>query len=45
MNTVGIFAGRGDVILSMGIAFAFGIGLGWYARGIKERIAAWRNKQ
>ena len=28
MNTVGIFAGRGDVILAMGMALLFGIWLG-----------------
>ena len=42
MNTVGIFAGRGDVILAMGMALLFGTALGWYARGLKERFTNWR---
>lgn len=29
MTAVGLFAGRGDVILSMGIAFSAGIWLGF----------------
>jgi len=44
MNTVGIFAGRGDVILSMGFAVVFGSLIGWYARGIFDKFKAWRNK-
>lgn len=38
MNTVGIFAGRGDVILAMGMALLFGTWLGWKARVIWEKI-------
>jgi hypothetical protein len=29
MNTVGIFAGRGDTILAMGLAFIVGMWVGW----------------
>lgn len=29
MNAVGIFAGRGDVILAMGLALIVGMWLGW----------------
>lgn len=32
MNAVGIFAGRGDVILAMIMAGVFGVWVGWYAR-------------
>ncbi len=32
MNAVGIFAGRGDVILSMGLALVFGVWAGWQLR-------------
>lgn len=33
MNTVGIFAGRGDVIIAMALASVFGALIGWYIRG------------
>lgn len=33
MNTVGLFAGRGDVILAMGLAFIVGVFIGWKVRG------------
>jgi NhaP-type Na+/H+ or K+/H+ antiporter len=32
MSTVGIFAGRGDVVLSMGLSLLFGCMIGWQAR-------------
>lgn len=38
MTTVGLFAGRGDVILSMGLALLFGCWAGWQLRGLWERI-------
>lgn len=38
MSTIGIFAGRGDVILSMGLALVFGFWLGWRARSLWLRI-------
>lgn len=31
MNAVGIFAGRGDVIVAMGLALIVGAWLGWKA--------------
>lgn len=37
MSAVGIFAGRGDVILAMGLALIVGAWIGWQARG----FAAW----
>ena len=37
MNTVGVFAGRGDVIVAMGLALLIGVWLGWHA----NRFAAW----
>ena len=39
MSAVGIFAGRGDVILAMGFAVLVGVWLGWYLRGLRDRIA------
>ena len=30
MNAVGLFAGRGDVVLAMGFAVLVGIWIGWY---------------
>lgn len=38
MTTVGIFAGRGDVILAMGLAILVGIWIGWHLRGIWLRV-------
>ncbi len=32
MSTLGIFAGRGDVILAMGLALLFGVFIGWQAK-------------
>jgi hypothetical protein len=29
MSGIGLFAGRGDVILSMGLALVFGVWAGW----------------
>ncbi len=29
MNTIGIFAGRGDVILAMGLSLLVGVWIGW----------------
>jgi hypothetical protein len=37
MNAVGIFAGRGDVIVAMGLALLIGIWIGWQLK----RIASW----
>lgn len=38
MTAVGLFAGRGDVILSMGLALLFGCWAGWQLRGLLERL-------
>lgn len=35
MNTVGVFAGRGDVIVALGLALIIGIWIGWQARKLK----------
>lgn len=37
MNTVGVFAGRGDVILAMGLALLIGMWVGWHA----NRFVSW----
>lgn len=44
MTGVGLFAGRGDVILSMGLALMFGCWAGWQIRGLWSRIVL-RNRQ
>lgn len=36
MNTVGIFAGRGDVIIAMGLSVVMGMMIGWQARRIYD---------
>ena len=38
MNTVGIFAGRGDVVLAMGMAMLTGGIIGWYIHKFKEYL-------
>ena len=41
MNTaVGIFAGRGDVILAMGMTAILFFWLGWRAKALKDSIKA-----
>lgn len=42
--TVGLFAGRGDVILAMGLAVLVGCWVGWRLRGLAERLRARRRK-
>ena len=37
MNAVGIFAGRGDVIVAMALALLIGVWAGWQIR----RLAEW----
>jgi hypothetical protein len=32
MNTIGVFSGRGDVILAMAMALVLGIFIGWKAK-------------
>ena len=39
MNTVGIFAGRGDVILAMGLSLLVGGFLGYQAHRLKVWVA------
>lgn len=34
MTSVGIFAGRGDVIVAMALALAIGIWVGWRTKGL-----------
>lgn len=38
MTAVGLFAGRGDVILAMGLALLVGAWVGWQLRGLWLRI-------
>jgi hypothetical protein len=42
MNAVGIFAGRGDVIVAMGLALIVGIWIGWQFRSLADWIATKR---
>lgn len=34
MNSVGIFAGRGDIILAMGFAMLAGVWIGWKLKSL-----------
>jgi hypothetical protein len=36
MNTVGIFAGRGDVLVAMGLALVIGVWVGWKLNDIVD---------
>lgn len=38
MTAVGLFAGRGDVVLAMGLALLVGCWVGWQARCLWERF-------
>lgn len=38
MSTVGIFAGRGDVLVAMGLALVIGIWAGWQMRRTIEWV-------
>lgn len=42
MTAVGLFAGRGDIVLAMGLALLVGLWIGWQLRGLRERF---RRKQ
>jgi len=45
MNTVGVFSGRGDVVLAMLFVVAVGCLVGWYTRGGKELAKQWLAKR
>ncbi len=38
MNAVGIFAGRGDVIVAMGLALIVGMWIGWRMHELLHRL-------
>lgn len=38
MTAVGVFAGRGDVIVAMGLALVVGVWLGWQLKSISVWI-------
>lgn len=44
MSTVGIFAGRGDVIVAMGLSIVVGIWIGWQAKSLYTFFKARFNK-
>lgn len=44
MTAVGLFAGRGDVILAMGMALVLGVLLGYQLRRLVERCISWRRR-
>lgn len=45
MTGIGLFAGRGDVVLSMGLALLFGCWAGWQLRGVWMTIKRKLNKE
>ena len=44
VTAVGLFAGRGDVILAMGMALVLGVLLGYQLRRLVERCISWRRR-
>ena len=38
---IGIFAGRGDVIIAIGFALLFGNMMGWWLRGKRDQLRVW----
>lgn len=44
MSAVGIFAGRGDVILAMGLALIVGMWLGWQLHRLASLLTSKRVK-
>lgn len=40
MSTVGIFAGRGDVLVAMGLALVIGVWIGWKLNDIRDWFVA-----
>lgn len=40
MTTVGLFAGRGDVVLAIGLGMLVGGWVGWRLRGVSDRLMA-----
>ncbi len=45
MNAVGIFAGRGDVLVAMALALIIGIWIGWQLRRAIAWLESKRNKK
>lgn len=41
MSTVGIFAGRGDVIIAMALSAGIGLYVGWWLRGKGYQLVGW----
>ena len=39
VSTVGIFAGRGDVLVAMGLALIIGVWIGWKVKAIATWIS------
>lgn len=40
MSTVGIFAGRGDVLVAMGLALVIGVWVGWKLNDMRDWFVA-----
>lgn len=38
MSTVGIFAGRGDVLVAMGLALVIGVWVGWKLNDVRDWV-------
>jgi len=45
VSTVGIFAGRGDVLVAMGLALIIGVWIGWKAKSIVNWISTRKLKK
>lgn len=45
MTAVGMFAGRGDVVLGYLVCLLAGVAMGWFLRGQARRFHDWRVKR
>ena len=45
MTAVGMFAGRGDVVLAMLVCGVGGFAIGWWARGKLQAFREWRQRR
>lgn len=45
MSTVGIFAGRGDVLVAMALALLMGVWIGWKLNDMRDWVVSKFNKE
>lgn len=45
MSTVGVFAGRGDVLVAMALALLMGVWIGWKLNDMRDWVVSKFNKE